>query len=269
MRIVRIERATDARLDMYRDLRDADLMRDRGMFAAEGRLVVRRTIEDRRFIVESMLVNDAALRDLESAIEQLDPAVPVYVCPTGEFPAVIGFNLHRGCVALVRRPPAISVAALIAGARLLLVLDGVANADNVGGILRNAAAFGADAVLLSPRSCDPLYRKAIRTSMGAALRLPFARCDEDEWPCVIEQLRADGFTTIALTPREPSETLDAFVTRARPDRAALVLGAEGGGLTPAIEVAADVRVRIPVDDRVDSLNVAVAAGIALYALGRR
>jgi tRNA G18 (ribose-2'-O)-methylase SpoU len=269
MSIVRIERASDRRVDMYRDLRDAVLLRDRGLFAAEGRLVVRRAIEDGRFAVDSMLVNDAALHDLESAIGRLDPAVPVYVCPSGAFPAVVGFNLHRGCVALVRRPRATSVAALVEGGRLVLVLDGVANPDNVGGILRNAAAFGADAVVLSPTSCDPLYRKAIRTSMGAALRIPFARCGEAEWPGAIARLRTAGFTTVALTPREPSDTLEDFVGRTRPERAALVLGAEGAGVSREVEASADYRVRIPIGDRVDSLNVAVAAGIALYRLSAR
>jgi tRNA G18 (ribose-2'-O)-methylase SpoU len=266
MKIERIDRAADPRLDGYRDLRDADLLRGRGVFAAEGRLIVRRVIEERRFAVASVLVNEAALRDLEPTFEALDPVVPIFVCPTGVFPAVTGFNLHRGCVALVRRPPALPLPTLIAGATTLLVLDGVSNPDNVGGIARNAAAFGADGLLLSPTSCDPLYRKAIRTSMGAVLNVPFVRCDDGVWPGVLSWLRDAGFSLVALTPREPSNPLDSFAASDRPTRIALLLGAEGAGLAPAVEALADHRVRIPIGDRVDSLNVAVAAGVALYRL---
>ena len=129
-----------------------------------------------------------------------------------------------------------------------------------------AAAFGAGAVLLSPACCDPLYRKAIRTSMAAVLRVPFARLDA--WPHGLVCLREAGFTIVALTPRAPARSLEEFSARPRPERIALVVGTEGEGLSPALEEIADVRVRIPIADDVDSLNVAVAAGIALYALRR-
>jgi tRNA G18 (ribose-2'-O)-methylase SpoU len=174
--------------------------------------------------------------------------------------------VHRGCLALVHRPPSVPIDEVISRARTLVVLEAVSNADNVGGVFRNAAAFGADGVLLSPTCCDPLYRKAIRTSMGAALRVPFARADGEDWPGVLTRVRAAGFTVVALTPREPSETLDAFTARPRPGRVALIVGTEGAGLTTAAESTADYRVRIPIGDEVDSLNVAVAAGIALYRL---
>ena len=266
MTLERIERASDPRLDAYRDLRDADLLRERGLFVAEGRLVVRRVIEEGRFAIESLLLNDAAWRALDPTIARVDPATPVYLCPTDTFPAVIGFNLHRGALALVRRPPGLAVDTLLGASRMLLVLGGVGNPDNVGGIMRNAAAFSADGVLLAPTSCDPLYRKAIRTSMGAALRVPFAKAEPQDWPSVLARVRAAGFAIVALTPRKPSEALDAFAARPRPQRMALVLGAEGPGLTPAVEDMADHRVRIPISDRVDSLNVTVAAGIVLNRL---
>jgi tRNA G18 (ribose-2'-O)-methylase SpoU len=253
-------------LHLYRDLRDADLLRTRGVFVAEGRLVVERVIDDGRFDIQSILVNGAALAELSSALSRLDACVPIYVCRNDVFPAVMGFNLHRGCVAMVRRPPLIPPATVIAAAKTLVVLDAVSNADNVGGILRNAAAFGADGVLLSPSSCDPLYRKAIRTSMGAALQVPFARFDAHDWPAVLASVREAGITLVALTPVPRAEDLEVFVARARPARVALILGAEGAGLTPEVEAAADVRVRIPIAEGVDSLNVAVAAGIALYRL---
>jgi len=266
MAIERIERAGDPRADAYRDLRDGELLRSRGVFVAEGRLVTRRLIEDRRYRIQSVLVNDAALADLASVFMTVAADVPILVCSNDRLRGVTGYHVHRGCLALVQRPAATPVDALLASARTLVVLEGVSNADNVGGVFRNAAAFGADGVLLSPTCCDPLYRKAIRTSMGAALQLPFARTRDEDWPNVLARLRAQGFTLVAMTPREPSETLDACAARPRPPRIALVLGTEGAGLTPAVEAAADARVRIPISGRVDSLNVAVAAGIALYRL---
>jgi len=268
MSLERIECANDARAAAYRDLRDGGLLRARGLFVAEGRLVVRRAIEDGRFRIESLLVNDAALRDLAPSIERLDRSIPIFLCPADQFAGVTGFNVHRGCLALVRRPPETTVAALIEGASTLVVLEAVANADNVGGVFRNVAAFGADGVVLSPTTCDPLYRKAVRTSMAAALQVPFARARDDEWPAAIEAMRWRGFTVVALTPREPSEPLDAFAARPRPPRLALVVGAEGDGITPSAEAIVNARVRIPISRAVDSLNLAVAVGIALHELRR-
>src|SRR5262245_26886746 len=260
----RIHAVNDPRIAAYRDLSDAELVRQRGLFVAEGRLVVRRVIEDGRCRVQSILVSESARRNLEAVFEAVPPSVPIYVCEAGDFLGITGHNIHRGCLALVERPPALSIGAVIADARLIVVLEAVANADNVGGVFRNAAAFDAAGVILSPTCCDPLYRKAIRTSMGAALHVPFARAAD--WPGALSQVRAAGFTIVALTPRAPSEQLDAFQARPRPDRIALVVGTEGAGLTPAVEATADFRVRIPTGDRVDSLNLAVAVGIALYAL---
>jgi tRNA G18 (ribose-2'-O)-methylase SpoU len=124
-------------------------------------------------------------------------------------------------------------------------------------------------VLLSPTCCDPLYRKAIRTSMGASLRVAFARASEWDWPGVLARLRAAGFTLVALSPREPAMTLDTFAARPRPSRVALIVGTEGAGVTPEVEAQADCRVRIPISDAVDSLNLAVATGIALQRLTAR
>lgn len=266
MGVERIHRADDPRVAGYRRLRDGELMRSRGLFVAEGRLIVRRVVESDRFRVQSVLVNDAALHDLESVIAGLGADVPTFVSGAKELAEIAGYHVHRGCLALVHRPPPMPVGALVAAATILVVLEGVSNADNVGGIFRNAAAFGADGVLLSPTCCDPLYRKAIRTSMGATLRMPFACAGADDWPRVLTRVKTYGFTIVALTPREPSETLEAFAARPRAPRIALIMGTEGAGLTPAVEVAADYRVRIPISDSVDSLNVAVAAGIALREL---
>ena len=265
MTVERINRADDARVAAYRDVRDGELLRSRGVFMAEGRLVVRRLVADRRYRVQSVLVNDAALQDLSGAIRAAARDVPIYVCGTEDLRAISGYHVHRGCLALVERPPATPVAELLETRRTLVVLEGVTNADNVGGVFRNAAAFGAGGVLLGPTCCDPLYRKAIRTSMGAALRVPFARAEE--WPAALASVRAKGFVLVALTPREGSETLEEFAARPRASRLALVVGTEGAGLTSAVEVASDCRVRIPMGDEVDSLNLAVAVGIALYRLG--
>jgi len=267
MAVERVDCARDPRAAPYRELRDGDLLRASGLFAAEGRLIVRRVIDDGRFSLHSLLVNDAALRDLGPAIGRLGAEVPVLVCRPEAIVELAGFHLHRGCLALVHRPPPAPVDAIVAASPTLVVLEAVANADNVGGVFRNAAAFGAGAVLLSPTCCDPLYRKAIRTSMGAALLVPFARAGDDDWPAALVRVRAAGFTIVALTPREPSETLNGFAAR-RDDgsRIALIAGAEGTGLTAAVEAAADHRVRIPISDRVDSLNLAVAVGIALSRL---
>jgi len=266
MAVERIDSADDPRVAAYRGVRDRDLLRAEGRFVAEGRLVVRRVIDDERFHVESVLVNDAALKDLEAALAAAAARVPVLVCSPDDLAAIAGYHVHRGCLALVRRPPPAVVDAVVAAARRLVVLEGVANADNVGSVFRNAAAFGADAVLLSPTCCDPLYRKAIRTSMGAVLRVPFARADGGDWPGVLARIGAAGFIIVALTPRVPSETLEAFTSRPRPARVALIVGTEGAGVSPAAEAAAHYRVRIPIDRDVDSLNLAVATGIALYAL---
>jgi tRNA G18 (ribose-2'-O)-methylase SpoU len=259
-----LARKDDPRLALYRSVADPELARSHGVFVAEGRHVVRRALEDPRFRVQSLLLNAAAHRDLAPALERLDARVPVYLCETKDFHAITGFDIHRGCLALVDRPPARAVADLMAGARRLVVLDGVANPDNVGGVFRNAAAFGVDGVLLSPDSGDPWYRKAIRTSMAAVLRVPFARCHA--WTEDLDGIRAAGFTLVAMTPHAAAEPLEPFAARSRGACLAVAFGAEGTGLSPATLAAADVAVRIPIAPEVDSLNVAVAAGIALHQL---
>jgi tRNA G18 (ribose-2'-O)-methylase SpoU len=189
------------------------------------------------------------------------PDIPVYVCDTDEFAAITGFNLHRGCLALAERPAARAFDDVVRAADLLLVLEAVTDADNVGSAFRNAAAFGAS-VLLSEACCDPLYRKAIRTSMGSVLRTPYARVKD--WPRDLVTLKSDGFTLIALTPREDAIDLPACAKRQPRQRLALLVGSEGPGLSLQVESMADVCVRIPISAEVDSLNLATATGIALY-----
>ena len=224
MTVAHIADPADERLADYRGVSDAKLLRERNLFVAEGRLVVERVLGDPRYTVESLLLNQAAFNALQPALTSLQgdhSGTPVFVCDTSVFEPLTGYNIHRGCLALVRRPPAANWRGLVATARLVVVLEGVTDADNVGSVFRNAAAFGADAVLLSPSTCDPLYRKAMRTSMGSALRVPFARVEP--WPQSIEFLRESQFAVVALSPNAPAITLDQFIERCRGHRLVLAL----------------------------------------------
>lgn len=251
-------------IDDYRGLTDGALMRERGLFVAEGRLIVRRVIEDARYRVHSLLVNDASRRDLADVLKRLPRDTPVHVEPTDAFRAVTGFDFHRGCLALVHRPQESTVESISETPSPVVMLEDVTNADNVGGVFRNAAAFGAGGVIVSPGCCDPLYRKAIRTSMGAVLRLPFARAVD--WRAAISRVQRQGFVVATLTPREPAETIRAFAARMQGHRVAFVIGTEGGGVSTTADAMADARVRIPMAADIDSLNLSVAAGVALFAL---
>jgi tRNA G18 (ribose-2'-O)-methylase SpoU len=260
---IRLDRADDPRVQEYRAVSEPELVRDSGLFVAEGRLVVRRVIEDGRYRVRSLLLSEAARRDLEPVLGRLAEDVPIYICAAGDFLTIAGFDIHRGCLALVRRPAILSAENVLGTARVVVVLEAVANADNVGGVFRNAAAFGADAVLLSPTCCDPLYRKAIRTSMAATLQVPFARMED--WPHGLAALGVRGFTIVGLTPRAPAQSLDSFAA-SRPARIALLVGNEGAGLSREAEAAAHHLVRVPIRPDVDSLNLVVATGIVLSRL---
>jgi tRNA G18 (ribose-2'-O)-methylase SpoU len=257
----------DSEVELYRGVSDRELLRTHRLFVAEGRLVVRRVIENGSYRVRSLLVNDAARRDLADSIERLPPEVPVIVARTSEFRDLTGFNIHRGCLALVEHPPDRSIDDVLAREGPVVMLEGVSNADNVGGIFRNAAAFGAAGVILDERSCDPFYRKAVRTSMAAVLTMPFARAVR--WHDALSRVRAAGLVLSARTPRLPATPIADFTAHLGARRAALVLGAEGTGLSDATLGTADAAVRVPLAPGVDSVNVAIAAGIALYLLNSR
>jgi tRNA G18 (ribose-2'-O)-methylase SpoU len=257
-----IASSDDPRLDLYRRVGDPEWLRANDLFVAEGRLIVDRLIALDSFLIRSILVNRAAHDALLQRLSAVD--AQVYVCDDATLAGITGFNFHRGCLALVSRPPAEPADRLL-GARRLLALEGVANPDNVGGLFRTAAAFGAGGVLLNATAGDPLYRKAIRTSMGAALRLPFARVED--WLGTLERFRQAGFRIVALTPQEDAMPIGEFQQHADPGvRLLLLVGAEGPGLRDDTLGRADARVRIPIDSTVDSLNVVVAAGIALQRL---
>jgi len=255
---IRIDSLDDPRVAGYRSIADQHRLDELGVFVAEGRLVVRRLIELRHWEIESILVTGAAIENLSDVLSHT--AAPIYVVDQDVMNGLAGFNIHRGCLALVKRPALTTLDRIAAGPlSRILVLEGVNNPDNVGGLFRTAAAFGIELVVVGPNCGDPFYRKAVRTSMAATLAVPFVKTRH--WPGAIVDLRADGFTVVALTPALSAAPLDAV----RPiPKLALLVGSEGEGLTTAALSAASMSARIPMAAAVDSLNVTTAASIAMY-----
>jgi tRNA G18 (ribose-2'-O)-methylase SpoU len=262
----RLTSADDARLDDYRRLTDPALRRQ-GLIVAESGEVVRQLIRARQHRLRSVLATEAALHGLREALASLATPPEILVADVAVLREVTGFAFHRGCLALAERGPEPSLEALLAavapGPALVLALDDVSNPDNVGALFRNAAAFGVGAVLLTPGSGDPLYRKTIRVSMGQTLCLPWARVGT--WQETANRLGRRGFTLVALTP--DGEDLERLVAAA-PPLIALVVGNEGSGLSAAARAACDRSVGIRMDPGADSLNVATATAVALYRLAR-
>lgn len=262
MPLIPLSSPDDPRIAVYRHVRERDLVGREGRFLAEGEVVVRVLLTKSRFQAESLLLEERRVAALEDVLA-LHPELPVYVAPQALMNEIAGFPIHRGILAAGLRGEDLAPDALLAsieGPAVVVGLEGIANHDNVGGIFRNGAAFGAKAVLLDPTSCDPLYRKAIRVSVGAALRVPFARSASSA--AMIESLRRAGFAIFALTPRPDAKPIEGF---AFPERTAFLLGAEGPGLSDATLDAADERLRIDIESDFDSLNVAAASAIALHA----
>ena len=259
----------DPRIADYLAVREADLLAARGVFVAESRIVVERLLASRRFAVRSLLVNDSALAALAPALAAAQSAPVIFVATRELISSLAGYRVHQGCLALAERGAALAPEALVAGARsgLLLALEQLGDPDNVGGVFRSARAFGADGVLLSPGGADPLYRKAVRVSMGATLQLPFARCAS--WPRELEKLRSSGWTVLAAVAQPDAPGVREFgATRALPERVCLVLGSEGYGLSAAARAAADACVTISMRAGFDSLNVAAASAILLHHFSR-
>jgi tRNA G18 (ribose-2'-O)-methylase SpoU len=287
MPVIEVSDVRDPRLADYSHVPDPELLRRGEIFVAEGREVVRTLISRSPYRVRSVLLTGTAFRALAGVIEPRLADLTVYVVPPGGIERLTSYDIHRGCLAIGERPARRNLSALLADtpagreaapgasaasglpkvAARLVILEGVGNADNMGGIFRNAAAFGAGPVVLGPRCCDPLYRKAIRVSMGAALRVPFVDAGE-RWPEALGELREAGFLVLALTPGTGAVDLEVAATGA-PPRVALLAGSEGEGLTAAALAASDLPVRIPMAPGADSLNVATAVGIALHRLFRR
>jgi tRNA G18 (ribose-2'-O)-methylase SpoU len=253
----------DPRIADYRALTDVELRTafepPHGLFIAEGELVLRRAARA-GYQLRSLLV-DIKRVDM---VGDVAPGVPIYAATPSVLEAVTGFHVHRGILGSVHRPPLPSAEELLATAQRIVVLEDVNTHTNVGAIFRCAAALGMDAVLLSPSCADPLYRRSVRVSMGEVFAVPYGRLEP--WPAALEQVRAAGFTVLALTPDPDAVSLRELPPKDT-ERPALLLGAEGSGLSGKALTAADVRVRIPMHHGVDSLNVAASAAVACYALG--
>ncbi len=263
--VISIEDGRDPRLAAYAGVREPALLRDSGLLIAEGRFVVRRLLEQQRVRVQSLLLNQAALLALGDVLATLDSSTEVYVATPEVITDATGFNMHRGCLAVAQRPADLPVSSILDNQAFVAVLERVVDADNVGSVFRSAEAFGVEAVVLSPGCCDPFYRKALRTSSGAALVVPCATAVP--WPDTLDALRAAGFVVLAMTPHEHATDIGDFVaTAAAVGRVAVLLGTEGQGLTDEALAHADVRIRIPMSGTLDSLNIATAAGIALHRL---
>jgi tRNA G18 (ribose-2'-O)-methylase SpoU len=230
------------------------------------------------FALEALVASPYPLRSLLVAENKVDVVhamvaavpgvdeVPMVVRPAAELVAITGFAFHRGVLATARRLPLPPVDEVAAGARRLLVVEGVNDHENLGALFRNAAALGIEGVLLDPATADPLYRRSVRVSLGHVLRVPWSRFAD--WPAGLDDLRTEGVTTVALTPAADAVDIDELAADP-PDRVAFLVGAEGPGLTPDALRLADRRVRIPIAAGVDSLNVATAAAIAFHRLAPR
>lgn len=255
----------DPRIAPYRAVRERDVAGRGERFIAEGEVVLRLLLSKRsRHRVESVLIAENRIGGLGDLLAAMPDDAPLYVASQDAMDAIVGFHIHRGVLGVGRRMSEAGAAALLdslAEGALVVGLIGISNHDNVGGIFRNAAAFGADAVLLDGSSCDPLYRKAIRVSVGAALTTPFARGGSGE--DLVDALDAAGFETIALSPSGPMQLHELR----RPRRTALLLGAEGPGL-PASLMARVGTARISMAAGFDSLNVAATSAVALYEMTR-
>jgi tRNA G18 (ribose-2'-O)-methylase SpoU len=264
--LVEITEADDPRLRDYRDLRDVQLRKDleaeHGLFLAEGEKVVRRAVES-GYAPRSFLMAPRWLDGLADVLER--SAAPCYVMSEELAEQVTGFHVHRGALASLERRPSVPVDEVLAGARSVLVLEDIVDHTNVGAILRSGAALGFDAALLAPRCADPLYRRAIKVSMGAVFTLPWTRLPE--WYDALPALSARGFTTVALTLADDAVPVEEAV--AGLDRVALVLGSEGHGLSERWQESADRRAIIPMHEGIDSLNVAAASAVACYVTARR
>lgn len=262
--IIRIDAPDDPRLAAYRQIRERDLVGREGRFIAEGRVVLNVLLAQSRFRPESLLLLENRMDGLSDLLARVPGQVPVYVAGQPVLDAIAGYHVHRGILAIGRRTEEQDMDAFVAAlpARaLVLVLVGISNHDNVGALFRNAAAFDADAVLLDDTSCDPLYRKAIRVSVGGTLQVPFLRGGSAS--AIVASLAAKGFDCLALSPAGTTD-----VSALRPgERTALLLGSEGNGLPPEM-LARLSTVRIDMSRSFDSLNVATAAAIALHRLWR-
>lgn len=260
MHIVDIDDPSDPRVDDFRDLNSVDRRPDlpggRGLVIAEGVLVVQRMLAS-RYRPIGLLGVQRRLDELGDDLADVD--VPFFRADAEVMAKVVGFHLNRGVLAAAKRLDPLPLSEVLAGAETITVLEGVNDHENIGSIFRNAAGMDVGAVVLGPGCADPLYRRSVRVSMGHALRVPYAVTGR--WPADLSTIRDAGFRVMAMTP-DPSATPLARAVGDGP--VAVMLGAEGPGLTEHAMRAADVRARIPMSPGTDSLNVATAAALAFY-----
>jgi tRNA G18 (ribose-2'-O)-methylase SpoU len=265
--VIDIADPADPRLDDFRDLnsvdRRPDLPSGKGLVIAEGVLVVQRMLAS-RFRPRALLGTARRLTELEADLTSVD--APYYRVGADVMAEVVGFHLNRGVLASASRPAELTVAQVLDGARTVAVLEGVNDHENLGSIFRNAAGLGVDAVIFGVGCADPLYRRAVRVSMGHALLVPYAWAQS--WPGDLHILRDNGFRVLALTPDPAAHTVAEAMAEVAEDKVAFLVGAEGPGLTEWAMRASDMRVRIPMSRGTDSLNVATAAALAFYERAR-
>ena len=266
--VIDVADPTDPRLDDFRDLnsidRRPDLPTGKGLVIAEGVLVVQRMLAS-RFTARALLGTDRRLGELAADLDGLD--APFYRVTAEVMADVVGFHLNRGVLASASRPAELTVPQVIDGATTVVVLEGVNDHENLGSVFRNAAGLGVDAVVFGSGCADPLYRRAVRVSMGHALLVPFAKAND--WPADLKLLREADFRVLAMTPDPTAPSLADAMTGLSGQRVAILVGAEGPGLQEHTMRSSDLRVRIPMSRGTDSLNVATAAALAFYERDRQ
>ncbi len=267
MNVVDVADPADARLDDFRDLnsvdRRPDLPSGKGLVIAEGVLVVQRMLAS-RFVPRAMMGTDRRLTELAADLNGV--SAPYYRVHPEVMADVVGFHLNRGVLASASRPGELSIAQVLNGARTIAVLEGVNDHENLGSVFRNGAGLGVDAVVFGAGCADPLYRRAVRVSMGHALLVPYAWAAD--WPNDLHLLRDNGFQLLAMTPDPDACTLAEAMAAVADQKVAVLVGAEGPGLTERAMRASELRVRIPMSRGTDSLNVATAAALAFYERAR-
>jgi tRNA G18 (ribose-2'-O)-methylase SpoU len=270
MMIEHITHIDDPRLEPYRMVREPESLHKSGLFIAESRRAVERLLSRSRFTAQSVFVTETALRAMEPILSLHAGDIPIYLGTRELMNQVAGFNIHRGCLAAGSRGRALEIADLIApwsAPSLVVITESVSDPDNIGAIFRNSHAFGCTGVVLAAGSADPLYRKAIRVSLSASLMLPFAVVSD--WPePTFSSIKKAGYTVVAVTPHSPATPISPDLVKRLGTRIALLFGAEGDGLSRDALQRADVRVRIPMANEVDSINVAAASAIALHTLSQ-
>jgi tRNA G18 (ribose-2'-O)-methylase SpoU len=236
---------------------------ERGLYLAESEKVIRRALAAGHR-PRSFLMGKRWITDLSDLVEQAESqGVPVYFAQAGVIEAMTGFHLHRGALASMHRPPLVTPQSLLRDAARVIVLEDIVDHTNVGAVFRSAAALGVDAVLITPRCADPLYRRAVRVSMGTVFQVPWTRIEP--WPSGLQVLRDHGFTVAAFALGDGAISLDDLAAN-QPDRLAMVFGTEGDGLSRLAVKGADLVVKIPMAQGVDSLNMAAASAVAIWAL---